>query len=840
LASVLATLVCFGSFLALALVPAAGAVLPLVTATSPAQGASWESSAPISFTFNVPMRPEHVRTGGALRNVSLEPATGAGGLPVVLTAALVDGGTRLVLAPSVPLSHGQTYAVTLACGDNALALRAADARYSRLAEGQLLNPLVFTAEDTTSPSVVGWSVAEGANQTSVNTPLCVRFSEPMDPGALEASSTPAFTFTPAWAPDYRSVVLTHPGTPLEARTHYSLGVTGRDFSGHSLGNEGRSRGFTTGAPSPADTEPPRLISVDPVSGAQEVPGVYPLTLAFSEPLDTMSLQVALERQVSGSWKGVTPEAVYFGGYGNEVRVLPGPLECGPTTYRLRVLAASDLFGNAMAAAEDPLRTTIFTTQDRTPPKLSSLTPANGSDVPPNLTSALCLTFTEPIGTGSGAGPRITASYLDGGSPSFTAGSATPSGSGAWTADRSGDGEGWSQDRRRLLLCLRQDSALPPGATLAAGRTLVITATGIQDAHGNDLDESVSPVVWTLRVTDDSRPRLVSTYPAPGGTAGPSDSVVLTFSKPMRPGLCFQAVDDYKASCDPIGYTMIGSSVVPVENWWKTKSGDWNDNFTVLTLSHLPFAADDTPSEHSLLITIAKDTGGRTLEGLAPEDPTPLAQLRWWVRSAARVDHWEYQAPQDGVMDLSSFGLLLDGSEGSGRWHWATLPADETTPAVPRNSRLRCVFSRPQDTSRTLIPACSPPLTGWTIEWEGGGLAACLAAPAPMLLRTPAPHLRELSLSYAPGTAGERLESPPVALTLLPAVGVPGDVDGDWRVSSRDLSQVVRCLLGLVTLSPDGLRAADVAPVNPDGSRGDGRLSMEDLVACLRRFLGYDS
>lgn len=70
----------------------------------------------------------------------------------------------------------------------------------------------------------------------------------------------------------------------------------------------------------------------------------------------------------------------------------------------------------------------------------------------------------------------------------------------------------------------------------------------------------------------------------------------------------------------------------------------------------------------------------------------------------------------------------------------------------------------------------------------------------------------------------------------------GDVDGDGRVGVSDTTRVIRAVAGLITLTPDQMRAADVYPVPGIGGRtaGDGVINLSDALAILRRALGLES
>ena len=68
--------------------------------------------------------------------------------------------------------------------------------------------------------------------------------------------------------------------------------------------------------------------------------------------------------------------------------------------------------------------------------------------------------------------------------------------------------------------------------------------------------------------------------------------------------------------------------------------------------------------------------------------------------------------------------------------------------------------------------------------------------------------------------------------------VPGDIDGDGRVTVVDAVLALRIALGVAESSPEILRVADLAPMeNSTGSRGDGAITVADAVLILRMAVG---
>lgn len=77
-------------------------------------------------------------------------------------------------------------------------------------------------------------------------------------------------------------------------------------------------------------------------------------------------------------------------------------------------------------------------------------------------------------------------------------------------------------------------------------------------------------------------------------------------------------------------------------------------------------------------------------------------------------------------------------------------------------------------------------------------------------------------------------------TRFSAVAAPpllGDVTGpggpDGTVTVADAQRVLRTVLGLNNIFQDELNRSDVAPLNADGTRGDGKLDVRDIVTTLR-------
>jgi len=78
--------------------------------------------------------------------------------------------------------------------------------------------------------------------------------------------------------------------------------------------------------------------------------------------------------------------------------------------------------------------------------------------------------------------------------------------------------------------------------------------------------------------------------------------------------------------------------------------------------------------------------------------------------------------------------------------------------------------------------------------------------------------------------------------LLVAVSspvLPGDLDGDGRVTVTDATILLRIAMGLLQPTPRQSIAGDVAPRSADGTVGDGRITTADVARLLRHLAGVD-
>jgi hypothetical protein len=70
-------------------------------------------------------------------------------------------------------------------------------------------------------------------------------------------------------------------------------------------------------------------------------------------------------------------------------------------------------------------------------------------------------------------------------------------------------------------------------------------------------------------------------------------------------------------------------------------------------------------------------------------------------------------------------------------------------------------------------------------------------------------------------------------------GQPGDGNGDGQTDLQDVQLAMKAAIKLHSPSTEEAARLDVSPVQPDGSWGDGRVTIEDAVRILHWWIGPD-
>jgi hypothetical protein len=270
-------------------------------------------------------------------------------------------------------------------------------------------------KDTTAPTLVSVSPADGATEVDSRQVLKFTFSEGMD----DSATTPAvlieepagLTLTKSWGSASRVLEVTSsvafaPGQHVRWR----IGTGARDTAGNAL-KAAVTGGFTVAGV--ADTTAPTVLSLAPALNAAGVPVRQLLRVTFSEPMNLASAEAAffLEQPT-----GLTGN---LGWDGDTLVFTPST----PWPWSQQVVwgvhaGAKDLRGNALA--EDTRGTFTVMDQDVTRPTVTG--PKAGA-TGMSRRFQLTLTFSEPMDRPSTEGAlAVTAST--GGTPQSLKGTVT--------------------------------------------------------------------------------------------------------------------------------------------------------------------------------------------------------------------------------------------------------------------------------------------------------------------------------------------------------------------------------------------------------------------------------
>lgn len=356
--------------------------------------------------------------------------------------------------------------------------------------------------ETDAPTVSSTVPAKAATGVPLNASVTVTFSEAM----LDSSIT-STTFAlkqgaaaVAGAVTYTGVTATFkPAAPLAANTLFTATIStgSKSLLGKALA-EDYSWTFTTGAA--MDTSAPTVSSTVPVDAAVGVALSGNVAVAFSEPMDALSITSETFLLKQGST--TVPGLVIYAGL--TATFTPTAVLAANTVYTATLTkAAKDLAGNALAS-DSVWSFTTGLAVDITAPVVSSTIPLqSATDIA--LGGNIAAIFSEPMASAS-----ISTS-------SFTLKQGTTAVVGTVTY-------------------VGVTATFNPGAALSANLPYTATiTTGARDLAGNALASAVSWTFTTGSLPDTTLPTVSATVPlnsATGVSLGGNLAVV--FSEPMAP------------------------------------------------------------------------------------------------------------------------------------------------------------------------------------------------------------------------------------------------------------------------------------------------------------------
>jgi hypothetical protein len=298
----------------------------------------WPANANLAVTFDQDIDP-----GTLAGNVALFDEIAEVAVPV--SVAYEVANRRLVVTPGAGYAENNDYSLTIKGG--AAGVLSSDAILPSRLHGDIQVDYTTGAIDTTPPSVIASTPANGATNVAMNTSITVTFSEPIDPTTLDAAS---FVLSSAggviagaltYEASSRSALFI-PTNLLAADTVHTVTLNGiADFAGNAMGTVAIS--FTTG--STTDTTPPSAI-LAPTGAGHPVNTV--VTVTFDEPVraTTLELGIRVRETISGQ---LVPGALTYNATTLTATFTPYAPLASETSYTTRVLGVQDLAGNAIAA-----------------------------------------------------------------------------------------------------------------------------------------------------------------------------------------------------------------------------------------------------------------------------------------------------------------------------------------------------------------------------------------------------------------------------------------------------------------------------------------------------------
>lgn len=484
---------------------------------SDTQGLSLVGTSPADGATNVPLNAlvilefgEPIDQISALKGLQVQQA----GIPIAGAVALSDGNKRLTFTPSAALAANTTYLVVTTT-------QLTDTAGNPLSSPDTSTFTTGTTSDTTQPSVLTVSPANGATGVPTNALIQAQFSKPIDPltvtsttfSVSESDTSPQIPVAGTITVSSNGLTATFtPSTPLASGTSYAMqvgnsapgGATIADMEGNTL-SSASSTTFTTGAGTV--TTAPTVVTVSPPNGATGVPVNPRIDVVSSAPISAAS---AWSSAVTLSAGGVgVPGTTTLSTDRTTLTFVPTNLLAVSTVYTISVSGFTDQAGNVVTPFTSSFTTGASGTANTTQPSVSTVSPTNGA-TGVAVTSNIVLTFNEaidpttvknttiPITLNNTSGPVLAGTYaVSGSTVTFT-----------------------------------PLTALPGSTTVF----VAVPVNGVQDLSGNkNTTINFSSSFTTASTVDTTAPQVVAVAPSNGATGiGLNATVVLTFSKSLNP------------------------------------------------------------------------------------------------------------------------------------------------------------------------------------------------------------------------------------------------------------------------------------------------------------------
>ena len=517
---------------------AADSVGPAFVAANMAPGATGvPTNSPVILGFDKPINPGTIPAGLSVTQ---------GGSPVAGTWGYSSDFMQATFSPASNLAATTTYTVTYG-------VAITDTVGSPLTNPNHFDFTTGAATVTGGSSVVSQTPQSGST-TGLNPTIRLTFNRPINPLTVNAStfyianyqdSATVLGTTISHSPDNKTFTLSLPGPLLPSTRYHVYAYTFYDWANNSTCCTNWL--FYTGAAATSDTTAPSVTSVSPVGGAVNVP-VNPVVYThFTEALDPTQLgNITLTPAAAGA-------TAFVSGDYSTVTFTPSGSLATSTAYTINVTGFADVNGNSMAAYAGSVFTTGATaTPDTTHGSITATPTSGATNVPVN--TQVVLTLTKPVNP-------VTVNSTSFGVYDNTGGAWVP---GTTTI---------SSDDLTLTFSVT--------GQYQAGHQYCIRASYndyFYDLAGNYFNNRYQ--CFTAGATADTTLPTVSASPSGGVTGiGPTNPVVLTFSKSMNSGTLNRNVAIYAGSTlYTSSYSLSGDNTTVV---FSTSSLPFSTTFTIV-------------------------------------------------------------------------------------------------------------------------------------------------------------------------------------------------------------------------------------------------------------------
>lgn len=322
-------------------------IAPTVTSTTPQDTATGVSKATgIVINFSEPMTPTTLTNS----NIKLQKVSDSSNIPLT-SQGVTNNNQTVSFSTGSNLADLTQYRIVI----NPSLIQDINGNAMSAATSQTVS--TFTTADNTPPTINNFTPANGASNQSQSPSITLTFSKAMDESTLTTSNiilqTQAGTSVTGTSISYNSttyVATVNLSNSLDSQTTYLLLINQnnlKDSSGNAMGSNSSYQvtQFTIG-----DFTAPTLSSTVPVNGATTVAVESPISLTFSEAMDTSTLNSTnIQLQKVSDSSNVSLNAPSFSNGDKTVTFQPAANLSAGESYNIVInpSAIKDLAGNVM-------------------------------------------------------------------------------------------------------------------------------------------------------------------------------------------------------------------------------------------------------------------------------------------------------------------------------------------------------------------------------------------------------------------------------------------------------------------------------------------------------------